>query len=335
MQNENKRALVVDLSYQVHRMLSVPSVSKLRTKSKVKVGGVFGVLKFLQSVLSKDYYTKVVCCMDSYPAFRKQLFPTYKSLRKNNPDSPYYKSFIEKDEWGWSQKSTQDFTFNTLKILLPKLKMKTLIQENVEGDDLVYHTCMELTKNGWSCTALSDDKDYLQLINLIPTLKICRVLKDDVVTRENFFEKVGVHNEWFIIYKALLGDPSDEIPSAAKGFGEASIKRFVNIAYERGINPNDISVYENLFSLAKELENSKEIRNIKNFNQSSFDVFRKNMKLMDFRECPYGENKREELKESLNQDSCLDIKFVSSLFRELEFNSLFEFPYSPLISRLT
>ena len=55
------------------------------------------------------------------------------------------------------------------------------------------------------------------------------------------------------------------------------------IQLNKAIQQMDISVYENLFSLAKELENSKEIRNIKNFNQSSFDVFRKNMKLMSLR----------------------------------------------------
>ena len=62
MQNENKRALVVDLSYQVHRYLSVPQMSELRNKDKVKVGGVFGVLKALNNALSNDCFSKVICC---------------------------------------------------------------------------------------------------------------------------------------------------------------------------------------------------------------------------------------------------------------------------------
>ena len=226
MQKEVKRALVVDLSYQVHRYLSVPQVNDLRTKSKVKIGGVYGVLKALNGALSNDYYSKVICCMDSYPAFRKQLMPAYKSSRRSNPDSPEYASFVAKDQWGWSQKTTQEFTFRMLKVLLPMLKIKTIIQENVEGDDLVYHTCKYLTNEGWECTAMSDDKDYLQLVNLIPGIRILRAMHGDVITEANFFEKMKVHHDWFIFYKALLGDPSDEIPSVVKGFGEASIIKF-------------------------------------------------------------------------------------------------------------
>lgn len=335
MQQGNKRALVIDLSYLVHRCLAVPTMAELRTKDKARVGGIYGVLKSLQAALSKDVYTKVVCCMDSYPAFRKQLFPSYKASRRNNPDSPEYQSYIAKDKWGWSQKSTQDFTFNTLKSLLPKLKIQTIIQENVEGDDLVYHTCLHLTKEGWYCTAMSDDKDYLQLINLVPSLKIYRAMKGDVITKENFFDKIGVHPEFFILYKALLGDPSDEIPGVAKGFGEGSIIKFVNYAHDAGLNPNDISIYDKMFELAESVEDKKLTRYLKNFNRDCFNSWRKNMKLMDFRECPYGLNKREELKETLEKPLSLDVECVNEVLKTLEMNSMLTLPISPMISRLT
>lgn len=330
-----KRALVVDLSYLVHRCLSVPTMSELRTKNKAKVGGVYGVLKSLQAALSKDFYNKVVCCMDSYPAFRKMLFPSYKSSRRNNPDSPEYQSYIKRDKWGWSQKSTQDFTFKVLKNLLPKLKIQTIIQENVEGDDLVYHTCLQLTQDGWECTAMSDDKDYLQLINLIPSLKILRAMKGDIVTKENFFEKIGVYPEFFILYKALLGDPSDEIPGVAKGFGEGSIKKFVNYAHDKGLDPNTLEIYDSMFTLAENVEDKSLNRFLKNFNRDCFQVWRKNMKLMDFRECPYGLNKREELKETLATPLTLDADSVNEVLKSLEMTSMLTLPTSPMITRLS
>lgn len=330
-----KRALVVDLSYQVHRYLSVPKMAELRTKDKVKVGGVYGVLKALESAMTTDVFTKVICCMDSYPAFRKQLFPSYKSSRRSNPDSPEYQDYVRKDAWGWSQKSTQDFTFNTLKILLPKMKIPTLIQENVEGDDLVYHTCKQLTEDGWSCTAMSDDRDYLQLINLVPNLKIYRVIKGDVITSENFYDRIGVHPEWFIIYKALMGDPSDEIPSAVKGFGETSIIKFVNEAYNRGIQSNSATVFNDLINLAQNWSDKKTERYIKKFTEDALIPLKKNLQLMDFRLCPYGKNKLEDLKESLNKTLDLDGVYVKDMFQKLEFKSMMSLIQSPLISRLT
>ena len=335
MQNENKRALVVDLSYQVHRYLSVPQMSELRNKDKVKVGGVFGVLKALNNALSNDCFSKVICCMDSYPAYRKQLFPSYKSSRRNNPDSPEYASYIATDKWGWSQKSTQEFTFRTLKFLLPKLKIKTIIQENVEGDDLVYHTCKHLTEQGWSCTAMSDDKDYLQLVNLIPGIKILRAMHGDVVTSLNFFDKCKVYPEWFIFYKALLGDPSDEIPNVVKGFGEASIIKFVNKAHELRIDPNDLNMYDKLFSLAENWEDSRSKRSIQKFTKDCLQLLEKNLNLMDFRRCPYGSNKHEELKSLLNESVVADESGAIELLEKLEMKTMMALPYSPIIKRLT
>lgn len=335
MQQENKRALVVDLSYQVHRYLSVPQMKDLRTRDKVKVGGVYGVLKALNYALANDRYNKVICCMDSYPAFRKQLMPSYKSSRRSNPDSPEYASYVATDQWGWSQKSTQEFTFRMLKLLLPKLKIKTIIQENVEGDDLVYHTCKYLTDNGWQCTAMSDDKDYLQLIGLIPNIRVLRAMHGDIITKENFFDKIKVHPEWFIFYKALMGDPSDEIPSVVKGFGEASIIKFVNAAYEKGIDPSETSVYNKLFELAGSWEDKKSAKNVKKLTEDSLIPLRKNLRLMDFRECPYGLNKREELQKLIESEITLDAEGALKLFNDLEMKTMMTLPYSPVITRLT
>ncbi len=335
MSNENKRALIVDLSYQVHRYLSVPQMSELRNKDKVKVGGVFGVLKALNNALDSDYYSKVICCMDSYPAYRKQLFPSYKSSRRSNPDSPEYASYVATDKWGWSQKSTQEFTFKTLRYLLPKLKIRTIIQENVEGDDLVYHTCKHLTEQGWLCTAMSDDKDYLQLVNLIPGIKILRAMHGDVITSLNFLEKCKVYPEWFILYKALMGDPSDEIPNVVKGFGEASIIKFVNKAHELGIDPDSNNVYDKLISLAETWEDSRSKRSIQKFTKDCIDVLTKNLNLMDFRKCPYGENKKEELKKLLEESAVADTGGALTLLNKLEMKTMMALPYSPVITRLT
>lgn len=331
----NKKALVIDLSYQVHRNMAVPNLSGLRTKDMKRTGGVFGTLKTIQNVARYGNYSKIICCMDSYPAFRKQLFPGYKQSRKSNPDSPEYVSYIAEDKWGWSEKKAKHFTFDVLKAILPKLCVQVIAQENVEGDDLVYQTCLQLSKEGYYCCALSDDKDYLQLIHLIPNLKVNRAMSKEVVTKENFLEKCGVPSEWFIYYKAIIGDSSDEIPGIAKGFGEVSAKKFILEAKNSGIDPDDKgTVYNNLFELAKQ-KNEKGKPLAPKITEESIDSLKKNIKLMDFRECPYGESHQEELKTLINEKLVFDQMFLMEQFKKYEFGSLVQMLIEPTFKRLS
>lgn len=317
-----KKALVVDLSYQVHRNMAVPNLAKLRTKDKVRIGGLFGTLKTLQNEAKYGNYSKIVCCMDSYPAFRKQLFPNYKHSRKSNPDSPEYLSYIAEDPYGWSEKKAKHFTFEKLKEVLPKLCVQTIIQENVEGDDLVYRTCLELTKDGYTCYAMSDDKDYLQLVHLVPGLKVKRVIAQEIITKDNFQEKCGVPAEWFIYYKAMIGDKSDEIPNIAKGFGEVGVKKFIYNLDKYGVNPdNKDLVYDKILEIAQiPDENGKPLA--PKVDKEAIEVLKRNMRLMDFRECPYGEAHQEELKTLLNEKLQFDAPYLMETFKKYEMGTL-------------
>ncbi len=329
-----KKALVVDLSYQVARNMSVPTLAALRTKDKVRTGGLFGTLKTIYTAAKAGHYDKIVCCMDSYPAFRKQLFPNYKHSRKSNPDSPEYQSYVAEDAWGWSEKKAKHFTFDELKDILPKLCVQVIIQENVEGDDLVYQTCKVLTDEGYECYAMSDDKDYLQLINLVPNLKVYRAMKGETITKENFLESCDVPYNWFIYYKAMCGDSSDEIPGIAKGLGEASIKEFIKYADSLGINPdNKEVVYGKLLNLVK-IYDGKSAGRVKKIDESALEVLKKNIRLMDFRECPYGEGKKEELNKLLHEPLKLDLEYVMSKFKKYEFGSIASMLFDSTFKRL-
>lgn len=317
-----KKALIVDLSYQVHRNMSVPQMAAMRTKDKTRTGGLFGTLHTIQNVAKTGGYSKIVCCMDSYPAFRKQLFPNYKHSRRSNPDSPEYISYVAEDRWGWSEKKAKHFTFEILKSLLPKLCVQTIIQENVEGDDLVYQTCLELSKDGYTCYAMSDDKDYLQLVHLIPGLKVNRAMAKEIVTKDNFKDKFGVSPEWFIYYKAMIGDSSDEISGIAKGFGEVGVKKFINKACEKGIDPdNKETIYDELLKLAQSSDEKGKPLAPK-VTPEAIEILKRNIKLMDFRECPYGEVHKEELKRLLNEKLQFDSQYLLETFKKYELNSL-------------
>ena len=132
-----------------------------------------------------------------------------------------------------------------------------------------------------------------------------------------------------------MGDSSDEIPSVVKGFGEASIIKFVNAAYEKGIDPNETTVYENMFKLASEWEEKRSAKSVKKLTEECLMPLRKNLRLMDFRECPYGLNKREELQKFIDSEAEFDADGAVQLLNKLEMKTMLALPYSPAITRLT
>ena len=56
---------------------------------------------------------------------------------------------------------------------------------------------------------------------------------------------------------------------------------------------------------------------------------------MDFRKCPYGENKKEELKKLLEESAVADTGGALTLLNKLEMKTMMALPYSPVITRLT
>ena len=64
-------------------------------------------------------------------------------------------------------------------------------------------------------------------------------------------------------------------------------------------------------------------------------LLEKNLNLMDFRRCPYGSNKHEELQSLLNESVVADESGAIELLEKLEMKTMMALPYSPIIKRLT
>jgi len=145
-------------------------------------------------------------------SFRTDLYENYKAQRPEPPDDlrPQFQLTIE---------------------MARILGVPTLVERGVEADDLIASCAMEASHMGHTVTVLTSDRDLLQLLDTdgvqvwfpIRGGKNCEF---DKWTSQRFFKEYGFEPNLFTDYKALRGDPSDNIPGV-QGVGEKTALKLI------------------------------------------------------------------------------------------------------------
>ena len=137
--------------------------------------------------------------------FRTDIFPDYKAQRPEPPDDlrPQFSLTIE---------------------LARALGVPTLVEDGIEADDLIASCAMAAARRGHPVTVLTSDRDLLQLLDTDGVrvwfpVRGGKNREFDKWDGKRFAEEYGFPPEKFTDYKALRGDPSDNIPGVA-GVGE-------------------------------------------------------------------------------------------------------------------
>jgi len=107
----------------------------------------------------------------------------------------------------------------------------TLVEAGVEADDLIASCAMEAVRNGHTVTVLTSDRDLLQLLDTdgVQVWFPVRGGKNRLFekwNRERFEAEYGFVPDHFPDYKALRGDPSDNIPGLP-GIGEKTAMKLI------------------------------------------------------------------------------------------------------------
>lgn len=163
--------------------------------------------------LAKSYQCKdIVVCGDwGSSAYRKNLYPGYKANRKDKyaNQTPEEKEAAEKFFIGLDecyQEMDKEFTL---------LRFK-----GVEGDDLMAYTIkkFEDSIDYDKIWIISTDRDMCQMLSYTTSQFAYTSRKE--YTLNNFYDLLGFDTpEEYSIFKAISGDPSDNIPSAAEDCG--------------------------------------------------------------------------------------------------------------------
>ena len=193
--------MLIDGNSLVHRAFH--AVPPLMTKSGLAVGAVYGFLSvFFKAVdqIKPDY---VICAFDRpEPTFRHKEYKEYKAKRVKAPQELY-------DQIPLTQK------------VLSALGVQFLEKSGFEADDIIATLDHEAGKEKIDTLILTGDADTLQLVDDDTRVYGFRRGFSDVVVYDEgqVKEKYGLTPDQLLDYKALRGDPSDNIPGVP-GIGE-------------------------------------------------------------------------------------------------------------------
>jgi len=219
---EKSRLIIFDSNSVIHRAFH--ALPPLTTKKGEVVGAVYGFLLVFLKAIKEFQPDFIAACFDvKGPTFRHEKYAQYKAKRLKAPDELYRQIPMVKD-------------------VLKNFGVPVYEKQGFEGDDLI-GTIAKLSPI--ETVIISGDSDNLQLINnKIKVYALRKGVKDTVLYDEaRVVEKYsGLKPDQLIDYRALRGDPTDNIPGV-KGVGE---KTATDLLQQFGTLEN---IYENLGSV--------------------------------------------------------------------------------------
>ncbi len=202
-----KKLILIDGNAIIHR--AYHALPPFTTKKGELVNAVYGFASTLLSVISEFKPDYVVASFDlAGKTFRHEKFEDYKANRVKGDDELYAQ-------------------IPRVKEVVRAFNVPIYEQAGFEADDVIGTIATQISALGGNSTEnietiiVTGDMDTLQLINATTSVyTMRRGLSDSVLyDSDKVFERYGLTPAQIIDYKALRGDPSDNIPGV-KGIGE-------------------------------------------------------------------------------------------------------------------
>jgi DNA polymerase-1 len=211
----------------------------IATSSGLPTNALYGFTSMVLKLLDSEEEVGLGVVWDSgKPAFRMEVFPEYKAQRSTMPEELR----VQLDH---------------LDEILQAMNIPAIRAEGFEADD-VLATLSRRIPEGTELMIVTGDQDAMQLVNDgVKVLRTTRgVSETKAYGRDEVIEEYGVTPEQIPDYKALTGDPSDNIPGV-RGIGPKSaaslLREFATVG----------GIYENLDKISakgtrKKLEEGRE-----------------------------------------------------------------------------
>jgi len=208
-----KKPLLVlfDGNALIHRAFhALPPLTVRKTGEMV--GAVFGFAQILLKVLNDLQPTHYAIAFDKRaPTFRHVMYDQYKATRKETPE----------------ELSQQ---FGRVRELVEALKMPIYEIDGFEADDVLGTLSKQSAEQGIDAVIVTGDADTMQLVEdkvrvLYPRPR-GNFSEADLFDAQAVEAKYGIKPEFISDYKALKGDPSDNIPGVP-GIGEKTAVKLI------------------------------------------------------------------------------------------------------------
>ena len=229
----NDRVLIIDgMNTFIRSFAAIPTMDE----NGNHIGGVTGFLKSVGYVIRKFKPSRVYVIFDGKGGSkrRRDIYPDYKSGRKPLTRlNRTYDMTTEQDE--------QDLMRYELVIVakaLMKLPITTITLDYVEADDIISYIAQHVVENGGESIIYSTDKDFLQLVG--DGIKVWNPVRKKTYIPETVLEDYTIHPNNFLLYRALTGDISDNLPGI-KGLGMKTLLKFMpGFATEEKLDLDDV-----------------------------------------------------------------------------------------------
>ncbi len=188
-----KKLVLIDGSSILYRAFF--ALPHFVTKNGEPTGALYGFTRMLLHVIKDESPDYVAIAFDrKAPTVRHAEYRDYKAQRPKMPD----------------ELSEQ---FKTIHELLSALNIPVFELDGFEADDVIAHIAKKAEEHGIETIIITGDMDLTQLITDKIRVKVTRkgVTKLEEFTREKLKSELGIFPEQIPDYKALRGDPSDNI----------------------------------------------------------------------------------------------------------------------------
>ena len=190
---------------------------------------LYGFISMMHKIILEEKPNYILVAFDKGKTFRHKEYDFYKAGRNETP--------IELKQ-----------QFPVAKEVLDAMGIKYFEIENYEADDII-GTLSKIVdeEDKFYATIVSSDKDLLQLVSDEVNMKLLKSNDSIYVDPNKFMEMYGTSPIKMIDLKALMGDPSDNLPGV-KGIGE---KTAISLITKYGSLDG---VYENIDNISGKLK---------------------------------------------------------------------------------
>jgi DNA polymerase-1 len=222
------------------------------------IGGIYGVLQSVKSLIEMFHPNKVVFCWEGRGASKKrrEVLAEYKAGRDVK------RSLNRQFQWATPEQEWESFRAQLLRIkeYLSVMPIYQLEVEQLEADDVIAYLCNKCWPDGEKII-VSSDRDYFQLIT--DKVSVWRPVKRELIDYQRMLTEYKIYPTNWIVIKTLTGDASDNIPGV-KGLGIKTInKMFPQLLEPRAIGLAEILEFSqqnvNKARLFKAIIDSKEM----------------------------------------------------------------------------
>lgn len=226
-----KRVILVDGNNLLFRSYYATAYSGniMRNSKGFPTNALYGFATMMNKIMNEEKPEYIAVAFDIGKNFRKEKYDFYKDGRASTPDELKMQMPIARD-------------------ILKAMGIIPLELEPYEADDIIGTLALWANQDPeYDATIISSDKDLLQLISDVVDVKLLKQTGYIKYNPETFRADWGIDPIKIIDYKALSGDPSDNIPGV-KGVGD---KTALKLLQEYGSLE---SIYENIENISGKLK---------------------------------------------------------------------------------